>query len=52
MSQISHNTILNIIWLVLAGIWLWLGYMLAGLLKVQSFADTSDQDVETQQPHS
>ncbi|WP_401000774.1 YccF domain-containing protein [Agromyces sp. GXQ0307] len=26
------NTILNVVWLILAGIWLWIGYMLAGLL--------------------
>ena len=26
------NTILNVIWLILAGIWLWIGYMLAGVL--------------------
>jgi uncharacterized membrane protein YccF (DUF307 family) len=26
------NTLLNIIWFVLAGIWLWIGYMLAGVL--------------------
>jgi uncharacterized membrane protein YccF (DUF307 family) len=26
------TTILNVIWLILAGIWLWIGYMLAGIL--------------------
>lgn len=26
------RTILNLIWLVLSGFWLWLGYMLAGIL--------------------
>jgi uncharacterized membrane protein YccF (DUF307 family) len=26
------NTLLNIIWFVLAGIWLWIGYMVAGVL--------------------
>ena len=26
------NTILNIIWLVLSGIWLFLGYVLAGVI--------------------
>lgn len=26
------KTLLNIIWVVFAGIWLWLGYMLAGIL--------------------
>ncbi|WP_394553920.1 YccF domain-containing protein [Agromyces sp. MMS24-JH15] len=26
------NTFLNIVWLLLAGIWLWIGYALAGLV--------------------
>lgn len=26
------NTLLNIIWLVLSGFWLWLSYMLAGII--------------------